>query len=158
VVLLILVAAFLPRLIHNMATQLFYATNRIHFLMWISLLEGAIKIGLSLLLVKSWGLAGVAVSNLIPMLVFEGFAIPVYLLNIYPADAAEYIRDVLTRPLVAGIVTYVLSAAIVAWAPPGDWPHFLLLASIAAFMGILIAFGLTGVRRILLLKEGEAFT
>jgi O-antigen/teichoic acid export membrane protein len=158
VVLLILIAAFLPRLIHNMATQLFYATNRLRFLMWISLLEGAVKIGLSLILVKSWGLAGVAISNLIPMLLFEGVAIPFYLLKTYPADAAAYFRDVLTRPLLAGIVAYLVSSALVAWAPPGDWLHFLMLASISAAVGIAIAFGLTGVGEILLVKRGEAFT
>jgi hypothetical protein len=91
------------------------------------------------------------------MLLFEGIAIPIYLLKTYQADASAYFRDVLTRPLLAGIVTYLVSSVVVSWAPPGDWLHFLLPASISAAAGIAIAFGLTGVGEILLVKRGEAF-
>jgi hypothetical protein len=92
------------------------------------------------------------------MLVFEGVAIPAYLLKTYPADIAAYFRDVLARPLLAGVVTYIVSSAIVAWAPPHDWPHFLLLASIATGVGVASAFAFTGIAEILLVREDEVRT
>lgn len=139
VVLLILVAAFLPRLIQNMAMQLFYATNRLTFLMWTTLLEGAIKVGLSLLLVKRYGLAGVAFSNLLPMLVFEGLAIPMYLFRKYHFPLNTYIRDVIGRPMLAGIAAYLTGAALVAWRPPHAWPQFFLETLFTAAVGAVAA-------------------
>ncbi len=137
--LLILAVAFLPRLIQNMAMQLFYATNRLTFLMWISLLEGAIKLALSLLLVKPYGLAGIAFSNLLPMLIFEGLAIPIYLFRKYPFSFGTYMRDVIGRPMLVGIAAYLTGSALVAWRPPHDWPRFLLEASLAGALGATAA-------------------
>jgi O-antigen/teichoic acid export membrane protein len=149
VVLLILVAAFLPRLMQNMATQLFYATNRLRFLMWISLTEGAIKIALSLLLVKPYGLAGVAFSNLMPMLIFEGLAIPAYLFRNYPFPLGAYFRDVLGRPLLTGIAAYLVSAGLVAWRQPRDWKLFFLETTLAGAVGLAaaVAIGTTAAER-----------
>jgi O-antigen/teichoic acid export membrane protein len=146
VVLLILLAAFLPRLAQNMATQLFYATNRLNFLMWISLLEGAIKLVLSLVLVRPYGLAGVAISNVLPMLCFEGLVIPVYLFRRYPFHLGAYMRAVICRPLLAGIPAYLAGVALVQWRPPQHWPLFLLEASFTTTVGLAsaIAFGTTG--------------
>ncbi len=145
VVLLILLAAFLPRLVQNMATQLFYATNRLNYLMWISLLEGAIKLVLSLLLVRPYGLAGVALSNVLPMLCFEGLAIPIYLFRRYPFHLRAYIRDVICRPLLAGIPAYLAGAALVQWRSPQHWPLFLFEVSLTATLGLssAVAFGTT---------------
>jgi O-antigen/teichoic acid export membrane protein len=122
-----------------MASQLLYATNRLTFLMWSSLLEGVIKIVLSLLLVKPWGLAGVAVSNLIPMVLFEGVAIPIYLFRRYPIPLAGYLRDVLGRSLLVGAAIYIVGAALVSIHAPTSWIAFLAEISAASLAGLAAA-------------------
>lgn len=149
VVLLILLAAFLPRLIHNMTTQLFYGTNQLGFLMRISLLEGVVKVVLSLALVKPFGLAGIAVSNLIPMLLFEGLAIPLYLFRTYSVNAGVYFRDVFARSALAGGVACLTGAGLVFRFPPLHWPSLLLEAAVSALAGLLCAaaIGVSGAER-----------
>ena len=149
VVLMILIAAFLPRLIQNMTAQLFFATNQLNFLMKISLFEGAVKIVLSLLLVKRWGLAGIAVSNLIPMMIIEGLAIPAYLFRNYPIRRGAYLRDVILGPLLAGVAAYLAGAILVAWHAPRDWSQFFFEALFALAVGLpaAVAIGTTSAER-----------
>ena len=134
--LLILAAAFLPRLLSSMNTQLLYATKRLSFIVWINAIEAAIKICLSLLLVRPWGLAGVAVSNLIPMLLFEGVAIPAYVFRGFPIWSRSFVVDVFGRPIAAGAVAYLASMLLVAWHEPASWPIFLGEAALAGVIGL----------------------
>lgn len=139
VVLLILLAAFLPRLLSNMTSQLFYATNRLRPLAWISVLEGVLKIVLSLLLVRPWGLAGVAISNLIPMLLFEGVAMPLILFRTYSFALGPYFRNVILRPLIAGATAFAAGTVLVAYWPPSTWGVFLSETSLTATLAIGMA-------------------
>jgi O-antigen/teichoic acid export membrane protein len=145
VVLLILVAAFLPRLVNNMTTQWFYAMNHLAVPMWISVVEGIVKISLSFALVWRYGLAGVAISNLIPMLIFEGVAIPLYMLRRFALPRRQFLKDAIGRPLFAGIPAYLAGALLIMWHQPSGWPMFILEAALAGIVGIsaLVAIGVT---------------
>ncbi len=140
VALLLLVAAFLPRMLAGMTLQLFIATGRLSFVLWITTLEAAGKIVLSLWLIRIWGLAGAAVANLIPMAIFEGFTVAVYLFHIFPALRGSFVAEALGRPLLVGVVACAAGLALTSARQPADWPVFLAEAAVAAVVGLSFAF------------------
>ncbi|HEY4363762.1 MAG TPA: polysaccharide biosynthesis C-terminal domain-containing protein [Bryobacteraceae bacterium] len=138
VALLILAAAFLPRMAAHMSTQLLFATGRLAFTAWSNAAEAAAKVALSFVLVPRWGLAGMAIANLIPMYLVDGFATTLYLLRIFPLSVARFMRNVVARPLAVGLAAFAVSWLLVRWKQPLHWPVFLLEAAFSALCGIAV--------------------
>jgi len=139
IVLLILAAAFLPRLLQSISIQLLYATRRLSFMVKLHCLEAILRIGLSLLLVTRWGLTGVAVANLIPIFFLQGLAVPVYLCRTFSFPPGKYLSDAIARPFAVGLSAYLLSVILTTSVHPVRWSVFLAEASLAAALGALLA-------------------
>jgi O-antigen/teichoic acid export membrane protein len=140
IVLLILVLAYLPRLLQSMSTQFFFATNRLNFLAWIQAMEAVMKIALSLALAPRWSLAGVAFANLIPIFIFQGLVIPFWLFKTFPLPPRRYFVQAIGRPLSAGVVAFIVSALLTQWVDPANWFTFLSEAGVALVAGVIAAF------------------
>jgi hypothetical protein len=139
IVLIILAAAFLPRLLHSISIQFLYATRRLSFMAGIHCLEAVLRIGLSLALVTRWGLAGVAVANLIPIFLLQGIAVPLYLCRTFLFPPGTYLMDAIVRPFAVGLFAYLLSIILTTFVNPATWPIFLAEAAIALAIGALFA-------------------
>jgi O-antigen/teichoic acid export membrane protein len=139
IVLLILAVAFLPRLLDSISTQFLYATRRLSFMARLNCLEAILSIALSLFLVTRWGLTGVAVANLIPIFLFQGIAVPVYLCRTFSFPPGKYLAAAVARPFAVGLAAYLLSIALTTSVNPGAWPVFLAETSLAALLGALLA-------------------
>jgi O-antigen/teichoic acid export membrane protein len=139
VVLLILVLAFLPRLLQSMSTQFLYAINRLHFLVRMQALEAGVKIALSFALAPNWGLAGVAIANLIPIFLFQGIAVTVWLFRSFPLPPRRYIVEAIGQPLAVGAVAWLVSFSLVRWRDPANWFTFIAEAALASAAGIAAA-------------------
>lgn len=142
VVLIILLAAFLPRFLQSLTFQLFIAAERLTFLVWIHVLEAVIKILLSLLLAPRWGMPGVALSNLLPMLLLQGMMPVIYLLRNFPLGKWRYLKESTFRPGAIGILVYLISAALVTMNEPSRWPAFLADAGVALAAGVALLYWL----------------
>ena len=70
--------------------RLFYATSKHHLLAYISLFEGVCNVTLSLILVKSYGLIGVALGTAIPSLFISLFLVPLYGCSIIQLSLRKY--------------------------------------------------------------------
>jgi O-antigen/teichoic acid export membrane protein len=138
-VLIILAVAFLPRLLHCISIQFLYATRRLSFMVGLHCLEAILRITLSLALVARWGLTGVAVANLIPILLLQGIAVPVYLCRTYLFPPGKYLADSIVRPFAVGLSAYLLSIILTTFVYPATWSIFLAEAAIALATGVLFA-------------------
>ena len=140
VALLILVAAFLPRMLAGITGQLFLATGLLSFLVRVTALEAIVKVGLSFWLIRSLELAGAAIANLIPIAVFEGFAIAGYLFRSFPISPGRLLSEWLARPAMVGVLAWAASYMLIRFREPVTWPLFLAEASAAAIFGMVAAY------------------
>lgn len=112
-VLVILILAYHLNLSQGPAMGLFYGTSRHKFFALLNSVEGAANLLLSLLLVRWYGMLGVALGTLIPMVVSKVIVQPVYVCRVAGIDYYEYVRKMgRTFAVVAGslVIPIVLSA------------------------------------------------
>ena len=83
IIMLILLAANLPRMLQSISWQLLFGMARMRFLMWLNICEAVANLGLSLLLVRYYGPAGVALGTLLPLLISHGIIMPVYTSRVF---------------------------------------------------------------------------
>jgi O-antigen/teichoic acid export membrane protein len=139
IVLIILAAAFLPRLLHSISTQFLYATRRLSFMAGLQCLEAILRIALSLALVTRWGLTGVAVANLVPIFLLQGLAVPVYLCRTFSFPPGKYLAGAIARPFAVGLSAYLVGIILTTSVNPATWPIFLAEASLTGASGALFA-------------------
>jgi O-antigen/teichoic acid export membrane protein len=114
-VLWILVAGMAPVMLQNPGISLFYATDRHRTYAIINLVEGATNLGLSILLVRSLGLAGVALGTTIPLLVNKLLITPWYTTRILGIGQGRYWRPA-APSAIASVITVAVSRAL-WWTP-----------------------------------------
>jgi O-antigen/teichoic acid export membrane protein len=144
VVMAILVMANLPRLFHAVSWQVLFAMRRVGFLMWVSTGEAIANLVLSLVLVRFWSLAGVALGTLIPMVIVSGIIVPVHVLRAIGVSWPDYLRECVARPLLTGVALYFVAAGLVALQHPDGWAQLIGETAVAgvAFAVIIYLAGL----------------
>lgn len=139
IVLLILVPAFLPSFLHSISLQVLSATRQLRFLAWILNIEAIVKVLVSLVFVQRWGLAGLAAANILPILLFEGLAVPAYLFRRLHIPAQRYRNEAILPALGSGLMVYAISFSLVAVHPPASWIVFVAEAAVALLAGAGLA-------------------
>ncbi len=140
IVMAILLAAQLARWLQNVTWQLMITTRQHHFATPLSICEALVNLGLSILLVKRYGLAGVAIGTLIPMLI-SNLLSGAYALRMLKIGVIEYFRKGIGSPLAAGIIAFVSARLLIAWWTPLSWRVFFTQTLLcAAFEAVLCAF------------------
>lgn len=139
VILFILLAAQLPRALQSISIQLLFATRKVTFLMWLSLAEALANLALSLVLVRSIGLPGVALGSLLPALVTQFIVLPWYITRTFGIPARSYLWTSRIPGLQTGAVTAGTGLALIHWLPPGNWPAFLAETALTAAAGAVFA-------------------
>lgn len=89
------------------------------------IVEGAMNLVLSIVLVNTIGLVGVAIGTAIPHVIIVGWILPRALPKAFTVDLREYYRVVYGRPLLAAI-PFALTCWIIRTAQPADLPSFFL--------------------------------
>ena len=117
--------------------------------------EGVSNLLISLALVRSYGLVGVAAGTLIPAILFQGLLQPVCVCKSLQISLTSYCREVLLRPaLVLGALVLVVSL-MGAVESSGDWSSLAGGASILLAVTVCLVFflGLTKTERNLLVRR-----
>jgi O-antigen/teichoic acid export membrane protein len=106
--------------------------------------EGAVNIGLSILWGRSYGLLGIAMGTVVPMLVVKLIIQPYYALKAAEMSLWTFLRRGLVRPLIVGLLFFG-AALVIALRGAPDLPVFIamVLAQVALFMVIGWTFGVT---------------
>ena len=106
--------------------------------------EGVANLVMSIVLVRSYGLIGVAIGTLVPAVLFEGILQPYFVCRSLQISLNKYCQEVLLRPtlvVVALVPVYLISPL---WGHPGEWLTFFLgaSASFAAAAPVVLLIGL----------------
>jgi O-antigen/teichoic acid export membrane protein len=106
--------------------------------------EGIVNIGLSVLLGKAYGLLGIAIGTVLPMLLIKLFVQPSYALKAAEISLWTFVRRGLARPMIVGPL-FLVAAVIITFHVEPNLQLFiaLVLAQVATFLAITWVFGLT---------------
>ncbi len=116
--------AYLPHLIQSMSRQLIFASGKLTFLMWLTILEAMLNIVLTIALVGPYGLAGVAAGTAIPLLISQTVVLPWYMSRGLGIPQWKWLTYGLGRPMVVGLLTFTLAEWIGRVHAPQNWLAF----------------------------------
>jgi O-antigen/teichoic acid export membrane protein len=137
-VLLILVAPLALATAQAVAARLLYGTSRLGWFSRIVLAEAIANAILSLVLVKPFGIRGVAIGTMIPNIVFNAILI-VYICRVLEISPFAYVRLSFGAPLAAAVGLGVVWSAVESWLPSDRWLAFFLTAGIGSLLYAAIA-------------------
>ena len=124
--------------------QVLLGTRRVKLLALLFAAEGVCNLVISLALVRSYGLIGVALGTLIPALLFQGFVQPLSVCQSLQISLRTYCRQVLMRPafMLGALVPLFLLARPLT--PSGNWVSLGFTTSVMVVVsGVLMSlFGL----------------
>ncbi len=100
-VLIILTLAQFGHLSQYPAGSIFYGTGRVKLLAFMNLIMAVVNIGLSLLLVKPYGLHGVALGTAVPLFLYGSIFHPIYICRVLRVPLTRYFLESYARPLMA---------------------------------------------------------
>jgi O-antigen/teichoic acid export membrane protein len=123
-VLLILLAATIPRLLHSAAAQYLFGSNKQGYLARLFVIEGAANLALSLALVRPLGLAGVAIGTAVPSLISQGWFLPRFVAGAMDVTVRRLFFEGQARGLAVGVVVALVGEAMERLVPPTTWPGF----------------------------------
>jgi len=117
-VLNILIIGLVPDLMTGISVNALQALNKHRYYAWQTLIEGIANLILSLILVRYYGIMGVALGTALPALLTRLVIQPVYMSRILHFPLYPYMLQVLVKPLMlcAG-VTGIMSITPTAWFP-----------------------------------------
>lgn len=110
--------------------------------------EGVINIGLSILWGRTYGLLGVAMGTIVPMLAVKLAIQPYYALKAAQIGTWKYLRGGLARPLLICMLFIVVARGIAIHTSP-TLPLFvvIVMAQVMSFLAITLLLGLTKAER-----------
>ena len=151
-VLLILLAAMIPRLLHSTAHQYLFGSNKQAYLSRLLVYEGIGNLSLSLALVKPLGLAGVAIGTAIPSLVSQGWFLPRFVARTMGVTPRRLFLEGQARGLAMGVVVAVIGELVQRAIPPATWLAFVtgVLCTLALAAPFLWFAGITAEDRLTL--------
>jgi len=142
VVMTILLLAELLRLLQGISRQRLFAMARVRFVMWLSVGEAIANLGLSLLLVRRYGPAGVALGTLFPMIASQLLVMPVYITRTFKIPLVDLFRKGFSIPLLTGVFIAGIGIACMYVAPPDSWRIFFLDVLVTAALGGILCLAL----------------
>ena len=142
IILYIWILAQLPRWMQGMSWQLMLATYRVKSLMWMEVAEAAVNLTLSLILVRRYGIAGVAIGTLIPSVIVHGFILPAYVSRNLHVSFRQVFRESYARPALVAILVAVTGYVSIQLIGLQAWRHFAAAAGVTGVFGAVVAFRL----------------
>lgn len=103
-VLYILAVAYTFALAQNPGISLMFATNKHHFFAAATVVEAVANLTLSLVLVRKYGIIGVALGTAIPMAIVKVFVQPVYVAHIAGVSLWHYAKPLVIPAIVASLM------------------------------------------------------
>jgi O-antigen/teichoic acid export membrane protein len=117
----ILMAGSMVAVAQRIGYQVFLGTRRVKLLAILFSAEGVSNLVLSLVLVQSYGLIGVALGTLIPALLFQGVFQPFLVCQSLQISLRRYWQEVLLRPAVVLLTIVLLLIPFLSVKAPDDW-------------------------------------
>lgn len=107
-VLMILAITHLFSLPHHSISSIFYGLSRHHIIAYLRVFEAIANLAISLLLVKRYGIVGIALGTAIPHIISVVFVLPVLVVKSLGLKLSNYVREVYLGPIAASMPYVVL--------------------------------------------------
>ena len=121
--------------------QLLYGISRHGLFAVFNSVEGVANLVLSIVLVRHWGMLGVALGTMIPMALTKIFVQPWYLCRIMHFDLGKYYA-LLARSLFATLLALLLPGALIFRFAAADYKVMLALIAVSMLLFVPVAFAL----------------
>lgn len=120
-VLLILAVAHLFHNLPTVARQILFGMNKNNLLALTSAIDAILKIVLSLILVRTHGLIGVAIGTLVPMFMMSGVAVPVIVGRLLGVRTRDFFATAALPNLVVTAASIGLAWTALRYGPLAGW-------------------------------------
>jgi O-antigen/teichoic acid export membrane protein len=133
----------------SIASQILIGSGRVRTVAKALICGSILNVTMSLVLIRHYGLAGVAVATVIASVVIDLIAMPWLLQRTLGLSALGLLRRAYARPLAAGALQAVLMAGIRLAGPPDHWLQLIsqgVLAGIGSAV-VVLAVGMTASER-----------
>jgi O-antigen/teichoic acid export membrane protein len=120
-IMIILTCANLMYLSQNVGRQIIFGSRKNRPLAGIMLVEAVSNLALSIVLVKTIGIAGVALGTLIPLVITHGLVLPVFVSRLVETNPLEFFKKALLPSLSAAIPTLLAGWWFMRTMPIGGW-------------------------------------
>jgi O-antigen/teichoic acid export membrane protein len=131
-VLAILVSGVIFSFWQTPSITVLYGTSKHQVLAIVAVIEGLANLLISLLLVKTYGLIGVAAGTSIPLIINKGIFQPIYICRVLSISYLKYTRELIkyiTRSLVALIIPSLISIQFIS----ADYRSLVCFSIVSAF-------------------------
>ncbi len=125
-VMAVLAVAALARSGMSCGKQVLFGMREVKFLAFISMGEAVANLGLSLVLIHYYGILGVALGTLIPILVTQLWIQPLFLSRRLGEPLRDFLKNVTPGGLAAMAVMGLLSLPVHRWIQVENWGDFIL--------------------------------
>jgi O-antigen/teichoic acid export membrane protein len=133
----------------NIAGQILLGAGRVRLLATSHICGAGLNLMFSLILIRPYGLAGVAASSVIAAVLVELIAILLVLQRALGLRVKDFLKSACMRPVAVGVLLATLIMCIRRTGQPGDWLHLILhgvLAGTSAAAVVLVV-GITAEER-----------
>jgi O-antigen/teichoic acid export membrane protein len=114
----VLVTGWIFGLAQSPSVQLLYGISKHKFFAWFNSIEGATNLILSIVLARKYGMLGVALGTMIPMLVTKLIIQPIYVCHVATIPYFEYVRRMARTAAVVVVALLVPSILTLKFAAP----------------------------------------
>ncbi len=120
-ILAISAAFYLPQILGN---SILLGLDKHRYLLIVLSLEAGLKIILALLLIKPYGIIGMAIASAAPQILLYTTIYPQYVSKVLRISYSQGMRPVLFTGMIAVFVTAVTAYFLHLWLPPWTWTSF----------------------------------
>ena len=131
-ILIVLTIPYIIALVQSPSVSMLYGISKHNFFAYVTIIEGLTNVILSILLVKKFGLIGVALGTAIPMFFVKTFIQPFYVCKIIKLSVFEYFLKSILRPLAASI-GFIVIISTIKWIGPAALNSYF---NMLVFLGI----------------------
>jgi len=130
-ILMILLIGVIFNLMQTPAIQLLYGISKHKFLTILNFGEGVVNLVLSVILLKYYGIMGVALGTTIPMVIMSVFILPIYTCRVIKLDTRKYYSEVMFPIIIKSSIIFIF-----LWLVLKSFisPHYISLMIVASFV------------------------
>jgi len=149
VLLRLLLISIVSNYVSSIAAQILMAAGQVRPYALLLVFGSILNIGLVLILIKPYGLLGVATATVIASVIVDLIAIPIMLQRMLGLRVMDFVRKACARPTAVCILFAIVLVGITRMAQPVDWLELILqglLGSVSALV-LVIAVGIKSEER-----------
>ena len=126
-VLLVLLFPFTIEMIQSIAMNVVYGMGQHHRLTTLTAVEGLVNLILSIVLVRRFGVLGVALGTSIPLVITQLIFVSRIVCRLTGVDTVRYVARCIVAPILCGLLLGACQITVYPWTGAGTYWHLLMV-------------------------------